>query len=172
MSAHTAQRKCLETSRSPGRRSCPPWEEMIPCQQPALIPLPHYRHPQLMALEMGPDWGIAQPCGHTLRLSRSHPLPATQQGTGAAAVPRAAAWRVAGPGFYIAGVRSRCTQDGARLGGSCTLHFGIEWLKVSANNMGQNLPVPHAPVNVGLMPAQHRALGPKQPRPPQLWPPT
>lgn len=66
----------LETSRSPGRRSCPPWEEMIPCQQPALIPLPHYRHPQLMALEMGPDWGIAQPCGRTLRLSRSHPLPA------------------------------------------------------------------------------------------------
>lgn len=112
----------LETSRSPGRRSCPPWEEMIPCQQPALIPLPHYRHPQLMALEMGPDWGIAQPCGRTLRLSRSH---RSLRGTG--------------------GDRSRCRAKGSSLvcgrtwvlhcRGQVPLHTGwsqVGWLLHSA----------------------------------------
>lgn len=37
-------------------------EEMILCQQPPLIPLPHYCHPQLIALQTGPDRPIAQPC--------------------------------------------------------------------------------------------------------------
>lgn len=57
--------------------------------------------------------------------------------------------------------------DGAQLGSSCTPRFGIRWLKVSANSVGQNLPVPRALVNAGLPWTQHRA---RQPRP--SWPPT
>lgn len=62
----------LETPQSPGRRSPLLWEEMILWRPPALIPLPHYCHPPMIALQRGPDWGITQPqhrSGRTLCLS-------------------------------------------------------------------------------------------------------
>lgn len=122
----------LGTSRSPGRRNPPLWEGTTLCQQPALIPSPRYSHPQVIVPQTGPDGASPAPALQRphLCLSRScsSPRHSGEQGP-----------------MLNRGNNLVCSTGCA--GGSPVCRRSVRpavWvqlLKVSANNLGQSLPM-------------------------------